>query len=315
MAQVRHNQTRFNVDWQPCIRCAPELDFLRGEPGCVLMGDFLDDTSLNILDMKLVKAFLDVGLYESMAWARWGASKWVQNQPRAVADNTYDVGLDLPYDFLDHITFENFYKLVRPAFKDSASRAHMDAVFKRSAFILNTKTHIYYRPAGINEEHVYRIPLFPEGYLTEVGRQVYGEYKGGNKEMPANFQDEVEKEQEWVSMLMDKRLGDRKKNKAEEMKRHQIRGLFQSEEPRPDRSPLDVLEEAGREKAAVKRERTEATNATIFKKARVWSQLVNQQPGKCIGLETDSDKENFATSAANAPIAANSQSRMGCLLC
>ena len=70
MAQVRHNQARFNLDGHPCVRCTPELDFLRGEPGRVLMGDFLDDTSLSILDMKLVKAFLDVGLYESMAWER-----------------------------------------------------------------------------------------------------------------------------------------------------------------------------------------------------------------------------------------------------
>ena len=46
----------------------------------------------------------------------------------------------------------------------------MDAVF-------NTKAHIYYRPAGINEEYVYRIPVLPEGILTEMGRQVYGEYK------------------------------------------------------------------------------------------------------------------------------------------
>lgn len=29
MAQVRHNQTRFNLQGQPCIRCTPELDFLR----------------------------------------------------------------------------------------------------------------------------------------------------------------------------------------------------------------------------------------------------------------------------------------------
>ena len=94
------------------------------------MADFLDDTSLNILDMKLVKAFLDVGLYESMAWARWGASKRVQNQPRAVADNTYDDGLDILHDFSDYITFENCYKMVRPASKESASRAHMDAVFR-----------------------------------------------------------------------------------------------------------------------------------------------------------------------------------------
>ena len=104
------------------------------------MGGFLDDTtSLNILDMKLVKAFLDVGLCDSMAWARWGASKWVQNQPTAVPDNTYEDGLDIPLTFLDYITFENFYKMVRPAFKESASRAHMDAVFKRGAFIVNTK--------------------------------------------------------------------------------------------------------------------------------------------------------------------------------
>jgi hypothetical protein len=158
-----------------------------------------DDTSLSILDMKLVKAFLDVGLYESMAWARWGASKWVQNQPRAVADNTYDADLDLPDHFLDHITFETFYKLVRPAFKESASRAHMDAVFKRAAFIVNTKDHIYYRPAGINLNPVHRIPILPEGFLTEAGRQVYGNYKSGNKDMPENFEEELQKEQASVS--------------------------------------------------------------------------------------------------------------------
>ena len=74
-----------------------------------------------------------------MAWARWGASKWVQNQPRAVAVNAYDDGLDIPHDFLDYITFENFYKMVRPAFKESASQAPMDAVFKRGAFIVNRR--------------------------------------------------------------------------------------------------------------------------------------------------------------------------------
>ena len=36
MAQVRHNQTHFNLQGQPCIRCTPELDFLRGEPGSAL---------------------------------------------------------------------------------------------------------------------------------------------------------------------------------------------------------------------------------------------------------------------------------------
>ena len=74
-AQWRHNLERFQVQGQPCIRCTPELDFLRGDLY------LWDDAALNLQSMKLVKAFLDVGLYESMAWARWGASKWVQNEP------------------------------------------------------------------------------------------------------------------------------------------------------------------------------------------------------------------------------------------
>ena len=60
---------------------APQKDFLRGEPGSVVMGDFLDDATLSLLPMKFLKAFLDVGLYESMCWARWGATKWVSNEP------------------------------------------------------------------------------------------------------------------------------------------------------------------------------------------------------------------------------------------
>ena len=40
IAQARHNKTRFKAEGSPCIRCTPEIDFLRGEPGSILMGDF-----------------------------------------------------------------------------------------------------------------------------------------------------------------------------------------------------------------------------------------------------------------------------------
>ena len=74
------------------------------------MGGFFCDTSLSMMDTKLVtvKAFLDVGLYESMPWACWGASKWVQNEPHTVADSTYDAGLPLPEDFIPQISLEDF---------------------------------------------------------------------------------------------------------------------------------------------------------------------------------------------------------------
>ena len=48
--------------------------------------------SIQTLGLKALKSLLDVGLYESMSWARWGAVKWVQNQPRDLLGN----GASLP---------------------------------------------------------------------------------------------------------------------------------------------------------------------------------------------------------------------------
>ena len=50
MAQARHNKTRFKAEGSPCIRCTPEIDFLRGEPGSILMGDFLDEVLVEYED-------------------------------------------------------------------------------------------------------------------------------------------------------------------------------------------------------------------------------------------------------------------------
>lgn len=91
---------KYQVDGEPCIRCSPEIDFLRGEAGTVIMGDFLDDPCTQTLGLKALKSLLDVGLYESMSWARWGAVKWVQNQPRALAANAYEAGVDEGESFI-----------------------------------------------------------------------------------------------------------------------------------------------------------------------------------------------------------------------
>ena len=213
MAQVRRNKARFNLSGQPCIRSTPEIDFLRGEQGSVLMGDFLDDTSLHMLPMKLLKAFLDVGLYESMCWARWGATKWVQNEPRAVADNTYDDGVSEEPAYANTVSFETFFKLMRPSIVESATLAHMDAVFKRTCILLNTKTHVYYRKAGINTEAVPRVWEINAEYLTEEGKRLYGLHKGGTKEITDDFVEEVKKEQLCVEAVMHKRFAERSRSK------------------------------------------------------------------------------------------------------
>ena len=160
------------------------------------MGDFLDDTSLSLLLIKMVKAFLDVGLYESMAWARWGATKWVQDEPRAVADNTYDDGVPLLPSFVNQVSFEFFWKIIRPApaFTEQATPAHMDAIFKRGAFLVNSKDYLYYRSSGINTDPVHRISMPICEYLTEDGKKMYGLFKAGEKELPEEFEEEVKKE-------------------------------------------------------------------------------------------------------------------------
>ena len=151
----------------------------------------------------MVKAFLNVGLYESMAWARWGATKWVQNEPRAVADNSYDNGVPLPTSFMNEVSFETFWKIIRPAFTEQATPAHMDSIFKRGAFLVNSKD-LYYRPAGINKDPVRRISMPICEYFTEEGKQVYGRLKDGEKDMPECFEEEVQKELEWIEMFMEK---------------------------------------------------------------------------------------------------------------
>jgi len=235
------------------------------------MGDFLDDTSLNLLDMKLVKPFLDVGLYEPMVWARWGASKWAQNEPRAVADNTYDGDVQLPPDFVHQIKFIDFFNMVRPAFKDSATRAHMDAVFKRASFFLNSRTHLYFRAAGINDNHVHRLPMPSQGFLTEAGRKLYGEYKAGNKEPPSGLEEEIRKEQEWISIIMNKKIEERKKNKQKEETRLRIRqALFQENKKKTQSS---------------KKQRHGVSNWLLAMYALIWTPMMTMTSPKQVILE------------------------------
>jgi len=165
-AQVRHNSIRFDPEGTPCIRCAPELGFLQGEPGPVTT----DDSTLPQLPMRFLKAFLDVGLYESMWWARW-LPEWVSNEPRALADNSYGSSVDEEPAFMDHVPFTTFYDIVKGSFIESVTSAHMDAIFKRPCFLVNAKSHVYYCMSGINTNHVYGLGRGGEEYLTEEGKK------------------------------------------------------------------------------------------------------------------------------------------------
>ncbi len=180
------------------VRVTPEIDFLRGEPGSLTMGDFLDDGSLNQLPSKMVKALLDVGQFESMCWARWGATKWVKGEPRAIGDQIYDPSA-VKNDCWPSVKFDDFFNLVRPAFHEKASRACVMAFMKRGGFLVNTKHHAYWRAPGTQEADVQRKSIcgFDE-YLTAEGKRLYGLWKTGDLTAPPNIEELLQKEQTFV---------------------------------------------------------------------------------------------------------------------
>jgi hypothetical protein len=107
------------------------------------MGDFLDAPCTQSLGLKALKSLLDVDLYESMSWACWGAVKWVQNQPRALAANAYEAGVDEGESFMSTLKFPVFWEMVRPCPCKEATKADVDAILKRATFLVNTKEFVY----------------------------------------------------------------------------------------------------------------------------------------------------------------------------
>ena len=267
MAQARHNQVRFGSRLKPCIRCSPEIDFLRGEQGLITMGDFLDDTCMRVLSSKVLKSLLDVGLYEAMSWARWGAVKWVQNQPRAVADNTFDDEVELTEpDFVTSVSFDDFMKIIRPAFHPDISKSHLQAFLKRSCIIVNTATHVYYRMAGINEKPVPRIHIEAAEFLTDAGKKLYGAFKNGSRILPEDFDAQVRREQAWVGEMVDKRVAERRPD--HHLRVGVRRRLFGDASASSRKDP--IFRQVDRDAVRVKRERAEEVEQ-VFKKAGTWA--------------------------------------------
>ena len=213
--------------------------------------------------MKMLKSILDVGLFEAMSWARWEAVKWVQKQPRGVADSTFaEDALPKIEDFITTIPYADFVKVIQPAFHSDITKAHRNAILKRSVILLNTPSHVYFRTAGIDEKPIPRISVPSPEFLTDAGKKLYGAFKNGARMLPEDFQVEVRKEQEWVGKLIQKRLDERRPD-------HQMRlsvraALFGDSAPS---RPEPIFRGIDRESVRVKRELAD-TVSNAMKKAR-----------------------------------------------
>ena len=158
--------------------------------------------------MKNLKAFADVGNVEAMTKERWGASKWVMGQFRVWCANEYNKhcepeDLD-PEALWSEVSHKDFMKMLDSAWHKDANDAHLDAILKRTAIIVDTDKFWYVRLPGEEEVKVKRLRLGNKiDFLREGAGEIYIASRGGNKEMPPNFAEAVAWEEQWMAKAMD----------------------------------------------------------------------------------------------------------------
>jgi hypothetical protein len=202
LSQGRYNHATYQTQHIPCLRVTTEFDFLRGELGNISMCDFLDDGGVFMIVLKSLLAFTDVGLWEAVAWARWGLTKWIQKQPRGFSDNAYyNIDTKNEWPELEH---SQFLEVIQPSIHEKATQPHIEALLKRVAYIVVAKEWVAWRPAGKEAVGVKRKFLKDADFLTDLGKEWYGKYRNGCREMPENHQQLVEQEQAWVTRVLKK---------------------------------------------------------------------------------------------------------------
>ena len=147
------------------IRTSPEIDFFRGEPGLRWIPCLFDDGDLSEQRIRVLKSFFDASMQEAMTFVRWGATKFVRSQARFAGDNAYNPDVEptvVEWLFATmHAdkaarTTAILIEMIKPAFPSGLSAANIAAMLKRCSVLLNTKTHLYVRHAGIKscvEQH------------------------------------------------------------------------------------------------------------------------------------------------------------------
>ena len=117
-------------------------------------------------------------------------------------------------------------------------------------------------------------------FLTSEAKEIYGTFKSNNKCFPPGFDEEVAKEQVWLSMVMKKKVDNRSPG-AQDLAR--MRGALWGEQNKN----TSCLEAAER-RIAVKKEIFEDLSHDVVKRAKIWSQEL-RATHKVIDLESDDE--------------------------
>jgi hypothetical protein len=178
----------------------------------------LDDGGVFMVVLKALLAFTDVGLFEAVTWARWGTTKWVQKQPRGFSDNAY-FPIDTKNTF-PKLTHGEFVQCISPSIHEKATDAHIDALLKRTAYLVVAPNWVAWRPAGPEHVEVNRQFRDDLEFLTQEGKDLYGKYIDGVRTFPPNHEENLKLEQLWVNRVLAKN----RKRRLQKFGQLQIRG-------------------------------------------------------------------------------------------
>ena len=121
-----------------------------------------DDGDLPDQRPRTLKVFFDMIPEQTLTRERWGASRFVRNQRRLAAHNTWDPptepqGLAIEWALAStesnlktraEKTTKILLEMIRPVSPPDMSEANVFANLKRANVVLLTKTHVYVRMAS-----------------------------------------------------------------------------------------------------------------------------------------------------------------------
>ena len=179
-------------DDKPMFPTCNHLDYFRKEKGRRTKPRVFDDGNLNLEHPASVKAVTEVSGIDRKTMARYNASSYAKNQLCQICSNPYDRSAEPKMAEgiqSDLVSFEDFYKIVRPSFHKDFDEEDLMGIFKRACFVVFTDIGVYVRHPGTIRAPVRRV-AWPEddfGMVSLSARPTYAAYQKGNlRQLPAN---------------------------------------------------------------------------------------------------------------------------------
>ena len=168
----------------PSFQTASSLDYCRKERGRRNKPRVFDDGNFYLETPAAVKAITEVSGIDRKTMARYNASSYAKNQLCQACSNPYDRNGEPTMRAgasSDTVSFQEFYKLVRPSFHRDFDEEDLLAVFKRSCVVAFTEIGIYIRTPGTSRDPVPR-HAWPDrdfGMVSPCARPLFQTYKHG----------------------------------------------------------------------------------------------------------------------------------------